>query len=303
MDLHDDDDVVSVPDVPPHAEDRPGKAIYHTAPPKPVAVRPPEDGLPKSILPRRARPQKIDPTIRALTRARIDDEIREYIALLDANVDESKVQRFLAEHSYFFNDIMRMYSISPLYSKPRLGAEYEADFAFFDTSSYGPEWNFVEIEAPSRKLFTRALQPSSWLTHAVQQIQDWAAWFHDNLAYAARSFPAIEYPYFYIFMGRRRDLTDETRKRLKRFNFDHRALLEVHTLDAFADHAASVKNLIGADGGTWSVPAKAFTQEQLADKRPRSAFQWLASKREHQRKVYYSAFALEERMASDGQTE
>ena len=43
--------------------------------------------------------------------------------------------------------------------------------------------------------------------------------------------PSIEYPMAYLFMGRRSELTDVTRKRLRRIAYECRMSCEIHTLD------------------------------------------------------------------------
>ena len=75
----------------------------------------------------------IDPLVAALTPDVIQDQIRTFESLLAANSIEESVHAFLATHSYFFNSILRMFGVSPLYSKVRLGSTYEVDFAWFDT--------------------------------------------------------------------------------------------------------------------------------------------------------------------------
>jgi hypothetical protein len=88
-------------------------------------------------------------TRQMLTSEKVDSDVAEYLALLDSQVNEGRVHEFLASHSYFFHmlllDICYPY---PLYSKIRLGSDYETDFASFISSSFGPEWRLAEIESP-----------------------------------------------------------------------------------------------------------------------------------------------------------
>src|SRR5260370_7432208 len=72
----------------------------------------------------------------------------------------------------FFNGVLRLHGYSPLYSKIRLGSEYEMDFVCFDTGSYGPEWRLIEIEGPNKRLFTKSDDPSPHLSHPTQQVSD-----------------------------------------------------------------------------------------------------------------------------------
>jgi hypothetical protein len=218
----------------------------------------------------------IDPLVQALTAEQVRGDIAIYESLLDSGASELPVHDFLANHSYFFNRIVRLNGASPLYSKVRLGTEFEVDFAAFDAGSVGPEWRLVEIEAPMSRLLTKSGNPSAKLTHAMRQAQDWQAWVHDNGDYARKLLPYIEYPLVYIFMGRRSELaSDAVRKRLRLLNVDNRRTLEIHTLDWFASMASSVLALIGGDGGTWSLPMKALTHSDLSNGLPPRAAEYL----------------------------
>lgn len=203
-----------------------------------------------------------------LTNETIDQDISEYLRLLDERSAEAKVQAFLAAHPYFFNGLTRCGT--PLYSRVKFGAEYEADFVFCDPSSYGVEWYFVEIESPASKMFTKKGDPSSPLYHAMEQVRDWQRWIHENLSYVRRLLPLIEYPFAYIFIGRRSELDEKTRPKLRRLNYDNRSIMEIHTLDSFVSMAESVKTL-----GSWEY-SNAFSHAELARKQPPSSFAWLA---------------------------
>ena len=220
---------------------------------------------------------RIDAKVASLTHSVLDAEIREYQALLDAKSAEQQVHDFLAGRSYFFNGELRMFGASPLYSKVRLGSDFEVDFAWFDTGSSGAEWRFVEIEAPSRPMFTKSGQPSSWLNHALQQVRDWHTWIHENLDYARKLMPYVEYPLAYVVVGRRSDLTSTSAKRLKRLCYEHRQYAQIHTLDWLTDLAGSAHNLISDAGGCWPIPARAFSHADLRQQKPDFAFQWLHS--------------------------
>lgn len=221
-----------------------------------------------------------DPAVQALTATRLREEVTEYMSLLNARVREGVVHDFLAERSYFFNGILRLFGYSPLNSKVKLGHDYEVDFAWFDSGSYRSEWRLVEIESPTRTMFTKAGNPSESLTHAVQQVRDWHDWVHDHLDYARGLMPFIDYPLGYVFIGRRRDLTDATWKELKRLRFEHRMFLEIHTLDWFGRNAESVVNLIHpTDGGEWPIPARAFGHADLKRQLPEHSFDWLHHRR------------------------
>ena len=68
----------------------------------------------------------------------------------------------------------------------RLGAEHVPDFIIGDRHSFGFEWQVVEIENPSAKVFTKSGDPSKTLSHAIRQITDWRSWLKLNQNYASR---------------------------------------------------------------------------------------------------------------------
>jgi len=149
-----------------------------------------------------------------------------------------------------------------------LGAQYEVDFAFFDLTSFGAEWNLIEIEAPSQRMFTKGGNPTAPLTHAIQQVRDWQAWVHENLDYARKLMPKIEYPMGHVFIGRRADLTLAARRKLRRLAYEHPSFLHIHTLDWFAGAAHSVKDLLRGTPGNWAVPMQALSHADLAAGKP-----------------------------------
>jgi hypothetical protein len=221
---------------------------------------------------------EIDPLVRSLTLEKVKEDITGYLSLLDAKPTEARLHEFLASHSYFFNGILRLYGYSPLYSKVKLGHDYEVDFAWFDSGSMGPEWRLAEIESPVKPMFTKSGEPSATLTHAMQQVRDWHTWLHDNADYARKLMPHIEYPMGYVFIGRRHELSSvTTKKRLRRLIYENRMFLDVHTLDWFATAAHSVIDLVGRGGsGNWQVPMKALTHSDLAQGLSLNAQKWMA---------------------------
>ncbi|SRR6266851_2999721 len=210
--------------------------------------------------------------VRRLTLNQIEADIANYTSLLDSEATEHRVHEFLASHSYFFNGLMRLYGVSPLYTKIKLGSNYEVDFAWLDSGSFGPEWNLVEIESPTRRLFTDGGQQSQWLTHAIQQVRDWHQWVVDFKSSAEAIMPKILYPMGHVFIGRRSELTPEIQAKLSRISYENRPFVRLHTLDHFIGCARSVMNLVDeAGGGDWPVPMKALGHAELAAGLPRIA--------------------------------
>jgi hypothetical protein len=218
-----------------------------------------------------------DERVRGLTKRRLLREVHEYVRLLDDRVTEQEIHSYLSSHSYFFNGALRLFGQSPLYSKIRFGNKYEADFVWFDSGSYGCEWHLAEIESPKRVMFTKAGNPSEYLTRAIQQVRDGHAWVHEHRYSARELMPHIDYPQGYVFIGRRKDLTLMDMQRLKRLSFEHRMMLEIHTLDWFASNACTVEGLLGNGSARWWTPSCAFTHSDLRQNLPAGSFEWLQS--------------------------
>lgn len=216
-----------------------------------------------------------DPLIKGLTAKEVTAAVTEFRQLLDSKAREPKLQAFLEGHSYFFNRMLDPYIPRPIYSKVKLGHDWEVDFAWLYHDSFGPEWRFIEIENADTKLFTKGGNPTKELTHAVQQTRDWCDWVHHNLHYARSFLPAINYPLCYIFLGRRDELTGSNSERLKRFRYDHRKELEVHTLDWFVESAEIFGNSIGEKGPIWQIPMNVMKHRDLKKGIPEYASKWI----------------------------
>ena len=210
---------------------------------------------------------EIDPLVKRITAQNIKEDIDEYRSLIDRNAPEEVIHQFLANHSYFFNDLIRLFNSSPLYSKIKLGSDFELDFCFMDPSSFGPNWVFIEIEKPEYKLFNKSGDPSNKLSHAIRQVQDWQNWVSENISYARKTMPGINYPRGYVFIGRRKELEGkpELINRLERINYDNRLSVEVRTFDYFITSALSVLNLLNKENlnGFWDLPLKALGNTNL----------------------------------------
>jgi hypothetical protein len=214
-------------------------------------------------------PDRVDPLVKALTLEQRETDVRTYLRLLDERVAEREVHEFLAAHTYFFEGFVRMLGSSPVWSKVKLGSDYEVDFLFFDSASTGPEWDLVEIEAPDKKLFTKSGDQTAHLTHAIGRVRDWQTWVRENRTYAQENMPHIEYPMGLLVMGRRRDLTQEDRRRLTRINHEQRAWLKIVSLDRLAERALQAP--LAEDGGHWYLPMRALSHADLSRGLPEHA--------------------------------
>ncbi|WP_280273397.1 Shedu anti-phage system protein SduA domain-containing protein [Nocardia wallacei] len=169
--------------------------------------------------------------------------IKEYDEALDAAPNEAAMQKFLEEHPRFLTQLLRGGGDRWVIPTKRLGSEHVTDFLIADQDSAGLVWYAVELERPQAKLFTTKGDPTSALTHAVRQINDWRSWLSRNRDYASRSQtesglglqdidPELD---GIIVIGRRTEQARDIDDRLRRLARDHR--LTICTFDWLAETA------------------------------------------------------------------
>ena len=183
----------------------------------------------------------------------VEDQKRAFLALLDEKRDEQSYQSFMEKHTRF---IPRSFEqnhgihLGLVLRKFSLGADHKSDFFFLSKSTVN--WNavFIEIEKPSSRFFkgNKNTLHSDFL-NALQQVNQWRAWFLDdhNKAGFLSSISAIHVPhhmtgnptnYKYILVfGRRSELCgNEDRRKLvmanKTDDFD------IMTFDSLAEGLA-----------------------------------------------------------------
>ena len=115
----------------------------------------------------------------------IPEKVSEFEKCLEAG-SEASIHEFLASNLWMFEAIGRAYIAS---SKFRLANDYIPDFMIvgsarsMDGWSTWPAVTFVEIERADQKLFTKKGDPTSFLTHALTQIQNWKQWMSENRSF------------------------------------------------------------------------------------------------------------------------
>lgn len=128
-----------------------------------------------------------------------DDLKTEYLKLLDEEHNEQVYQKYLEQHTRLIpREFVQNHGIGCdlVLRKLSFGSDYKSDFFYFSKSS--DDWNAVhiEIEKPSSKYFkgsTSEFDPG--FLHAIQQINDWRAWFaRDNQKGFLNSLAAIQVP-------------------------------------------------------------------------------------------------------------
>lgn len=137
--------------------------------------------------------------------------------------NENSIQRCLTENPILFGT-----DYARIVAKPKLGSEYEPDYAL---QKYSGEYDLVEIESSSLPLYTKAGNPSQYLVHAEQQVLDWLHWIERNNPYAREGLPELISPVGYVIIGRKGSLTESDQHRLLRRNSVYRGQLVVMTYD------------------------------------------------------------------------
>lgn len=137
--------------------------------------------------------------------------LEHYRELLNTATSESPLQAFLQAHPEFlYPDHV---SVVP---KPSLGGERYPDFAFSFQSAFGVRWLFVEIERPTKRIFTtgQEFQFHSEFTQAKGQLLQWDALITKDHQFFARRFPGLIKPEFHLVYGRDNELDASRREML-----------------------------------------------------------------------------------------
>jgi len=170
--------------------------------------------------------------------------------LLRSSDREEDVHQFLACNSWlisfsFFGDGFLLDSgTHSCSSKGRLGDSFVTDFLFLSSNlplnDPRPMAHFIEIERPNLLLFTKAGDPTSGLTHAIRQVQDWRQWVDQNRAFLYRTFPFScndgVHDSFLVIAGRRDHMDVSKRLRLAQMNQDLNGI-RIMTYDTILERA------------------------------------------------------------------
>lgn len=113
--------------------------------------------------------------------------IKEWTDLLNKKEKEEAYHSFLARYAGFF---LADDSAFVVISKLKLASELETDFVIVrDGHSDGTIYEFIEIEKPWSKLFTKKGIPTNDFNTSLQQIRDWRRWLIDNKSYFHKYLP------------------------------------------------------------------------------------------------------------------
>ena len=164
--------------------------------------------------------------------------LHEYRVLLNTAANEGSLQSFLEAHPEIIHP--EYDSVVP---KPSLAGERYPDFAFSFRSSFGARWLFVEIERPSKLIFTKGdeFQFTSDFTQAKGQLLQWDTLITRDQAFFAKRFPGLSKPEFHLIYGRDAEL-DTVRRDMLVAEFSS---TPNRTFSTFDDLANRFENIIG----------------------------------------------------------
>jgi hypothetical protein len=147
-----------------------------------------------------------------LTRSKADELLRQFNELLETAQREEELQVFLKDHPEFlYPDFI---NCRP---KFKLGEDYVTDYVLLVQGHQGPEYIFVEIERPDKKLFTNSGQFSADFTQAKNQLLDWDSWLTKNHAYVSQTqrLPNLYKPQFHLVFGRGNKLDLDQKEKIQ----------------------------------------------------------------------------------------
>ena len=82
-------------------------------------------------------------------------------------------------------------------------------------SGNGPEYVFIEIERPNKRVFTEKGHFHSDFTQAKDQLLDWDKWITQNVSYLQQNLSGLFKPTYHLVYGRDRELDEKSLEKLR----------------------------------------------------------------------------------------
>lgn len=174
----------------------------------------------------------------------IGDVIKDFLCLLDRFLNEEEIHQFLCTHPYFLPGFLDAHT--GVFSKVSLGNDFVTDFTFGRHGTAGTSWNLIELERPDYRLFTKAGNISSQLSHAITQVSQWRSWVGRHYAYAEQVLPHMIILNTVIIIGRRESLSKNDLHLLAELNRGSVGR-EIVTFDRLADNAMHISQWMDLD--------------------------------------------------------
>jgi hypothetical protein len=164
-----------------------------------------------------------------------------FVNLLDTAQRENELQKFLEKHPEFLYP-----EFEEFIPKPNLGGERQPDFAISIRDAGNVQWIFIEIEKPSKKIFTEGknFQFHHDFTQAKGQLLEWDKLISKDHAYFERRFPGLFKPKFHLIFGRDSEL-DNSRRDMLRIEFSETTNRRFSTYDDLVNRFQKILQRLG----------------------------------------------------------
>lgn len=167
---------------------------------------------------------------------RLQQKVNELKVLLEAEVNEEKLQIFLKENPFLLKPS------SELIPKQKLGEDFVTDFVLLNILDQGPCYTLVELEKASYSILTKEGVLSSNVSHAIKQTRDWDIWLENNKAYLQNKLPGFESPEYLIVIGRTQLMNDNEKAYLRSYNREYKKLKIMSYDDIIAQTEEFIKS-------------------------------------------------------------
>jgi hypothetical protein len=129
-------------------------------------------------------------------------------------------------------------------SEVRLGKAYRVDL-LIQYRDLERRVLLIELEAPSKRLLTRAGRPRAPITHAIQQVEDWLRWWARNPADIPQGIDNGVHPHGLVVAGRKQALTEDEQLLLLHLNQNRHVQLLTYDdlLDRLEDMIRNIEAL------------------------------------------------------------
>ncbi|MGJ5071268.1 Shedu anti-phage system protein SduA domain-containing protein [Bradyrhizobium oligotrophicum] len=130
-----------------------------------------------------------------------------------------------------------------VWSKPDFHGFKEPDFLIRRSDN---SYIVVEIENAAKPIMTQSNQPTSYVTQAVKQANDYRAFLRERLAEAKKHFPRLDDPDSLVVIGMERTLSGPQKEALRQENYSRNKLRIVGFDELLIRSRAIISNVIAS---------------------------------------------------------
>jgi len=154
----------------------------------------------------------------------------------DPHTKEKQLHKFILENPVTIDP----YGLH-VETEVRLGNDYRIDlaiqYAFTDKRIM-----LIELERANIPLFTKQGRPRAKVTHAIQQVEDWLRWWHENPLKVPTPLDSSVPAEGLVVIGRSIDLDEDAKRRL--LNLNHNRKVKVITYDDLLERLMNLIKLL-----------------------------------------------------------